>query len=107
MPKKGRHRKPPQGPRRFVPRQFHVAEPEPDLMREVRRAMAEAHPLGLLSFVSAMLTIAPDDLVASFLDVDSPETSALLTVIAELGADDLERARIRRELEARHPRLPA
>lgn len=47
-----------------------------------------------------------EELIASFLDVDLPETSALLHVFAELTDDDLLRARIRRELSSRSHVLP-
>jgi hypothetical protein len=49
-----------------------------------------------------------EELVATFLDVAAPETSALLAVIAEMaGDDDVLRARIRRELVARPKVEPA
>jgi hypothetical protein len=99
----------------------------PDLLADVRRAIADPHPLSLLTFVSTLLCVTdsrrnhpfaqpdtPDlaaltreELVGSFLDVPAPETSALLAVIAELAGDDLLRARIRRELAARPKLEPA
>ncbi len=135
MAKQGRHRKggrvTPKGTRplsfRSSERQswFERREPEPDLLLGVRRALAEDHPLGLLEFVSSLLTIVdrrgrspldppggdPDDLsreelVESFLDVDRPETTALLGVIGAMSDDKLERVRIRRELEGRRATLP-
>lgn len=98
---------------------------EPDLLDDVRRALADDHPLALLALVSTLLavvdtrrasplermrgtepTMSYDGLLESFLGVDLPETSALLAVIAEMGADDLTRVRIRRELESRQHALP-
>ncbi len=104
-------------------------EDEPDLIRDVRRALAEDDALGLLSLVSSILTmvdprrIDPFDgerlldgesperltaeaLVTSFGSLDRRETSALLAVIAEMTPDDLLRARARRALESRRHALP-
>jgi hypothetical protein len=101
---------------------------EPDLLADVRRAISDPNPLSLLDYVSALLCVtdtrrnhpfaqpdAPDlaaltreELIRTFLDVPSPETSALLAVIAEMaGDDDVLRARIRRELAARPKLEPA
>jgi hypothetical protein len=101
---------------------------EPDLLADVRRALADPNPLSLLTFVSTLLCVTdsrrihpfarheqPDlgaltreELVRTFLDVPIPETSALLAVIAEVaGDDDVLRARIRRELGARPKIEPA
>lgn len=95
---------------------------EPDLFAEVRAALADPDPLRLLSYVSTLLTaIDPrqyshplarteppmetptrEQLAAMFVDVATPETTALLAVIATLsGDDDVLRARIRRELAGR------
>jgi Domain of unknown function (DUF6398) len=99
----------------------------PDLLADVRRAIADPHPLSMLTFVSTLLCVTdsrrnhpfaqpdtPDlaaltreELVGTFLDVPAPETSALLAVIAEMAGDDLLRARIRRELAARPKLEPA
>jgi Domain of unknown function (DUF6398) len=97
---------------------------EPDLLADVRRALADRHPLSLLNYVSTLLCVtdtrrshpfaSPDDpdmraltreeLVRTFLDVPVPETTALLAVIAEMAGDDVLPARIRRELATR-PRV--
>lgn len=96
---------------------------EPPLMAEVRRALADPDPLHLLTYVSMLMFVTDprrdhplagpeertpmprDQLIATFLDVVRPETSALLAVFsAMIGDDDLLRARIRRELAAR-PKL--
>jgi len=108
------------------PRQ-HTAD-EPDPLADVRHALADPHPLSLVTLVSTLLCVtdsrrnhpftrddAPDlaaltreELIATFLDVPARETSALLAVIAEMaGDDDVLRARIRRELAARPKLEPA
>ncbi|MED5812877.1 DUF6398 domain-containing protein [Mycolicibacterium sp. 050232] len=95
---------------------------EPGLFAQIRTALVDPDPLHLLSFASTLLTAvdprgrdhpfarseeAPDrpsreELAAMFIDVPTPETTALLTVIAELANDDdLLHARIRRELATR------
>jgi hypothetical protein len=52
--------------------------------------------------------VTREDLFASFTEVSLPETTALLTVAAQMvTTDDLLRARIRRELTARPPSGPA
>ncbi len=97
---------------------------EPDLLGDVRRALADDHPLGLLNLVSSVLAVMDSrrsgplertteaekasyaDLLASFMDTDLRETTALLAVIAEIETDDLIRARIRREVASRQHRLP-
>ncbi|MCW2630845.1 DUF6398 domain-containing protein [Mycobacterium sp.] len=100
----------------------------PDLLVDVRRALADPNPLSLLTYVSTVLCVtdsrrnhplaqsdSPDlmaltreELVGTFLDVPATETSALLAVIAEMaGGDDVLRARIRRELAARPKPEPA
>ncbi len=47
-----------------------------------------------------------NELIQTFLEVDLPETSALLAVIAELVGDDMLRRRIRREITSRAHTLP-
>jgi len=51
-------------------------------------------------------TPSVSDLVATMLDVDEPETSAVLAVIAGLSDDEFLRSRIRRELARRRHALP-
>jgi Domain of unknown function (DUF6398) len=101
---------------------------EPDLLADVRRALADPNPISLLTYVSTLLCVTdtrrnhpfarPDasgpravtreELVRTFLDVPAPETSALLAVIAEMaGDDDVLRARVRRELATRQKLEPA
>jgi hypothetical protein len=118
-----RHRKSHKGPRSAKRnRTRRRAAAEPDLLDEVRHALAEPNPMPMLSYVSMLLCLTEppralpfadptesdsprvslDELVSMFIDVALPETSALLAVIAEMVADDdLLRARIRRELAAR------
>ncbi|HKI41275.1 MAG TPA: DUF6398 domain-containing protein [Mycobacterium sp.] len=130
MSKRNRRRGTPKGrrPARRTARARQHTSAEPDLLADVRRALADRHPLSLLSLVSTLLCVtdsrrnhpfarpdAPDltaltreELVRTFLDVPAPETSALLAVIAEMaGDDDVLRARIRRELAARPKVEPA
>ena len=109
-------------PARRATRARQHTSAEPDLLADVRRALADPDPLSLLSMVSTLLCVtdtrrahpfaSPDDpdlaaltreeLVRTFLDVPIPETTALLAVIAEMaGDDDVLRARVRRELAER------
>ena len=115
-------------PARRTTRARQHTSAEPDLLADVRRALADRHPLSLFTYVSTLLCVTdsgrnhpfarpedPDlaaltreDLVTTFLDLAAPETSALLAVIAEMaGDDDVLRARIRRELAARPKAEPA
>jgi hypothetical protein len=95
-------------------------------MRDARRALAEPGPLPLLALASSLLAVVDPrrqnpweralgtehdglsgrQLIQSFLEIDRPETSGLLTAIEAMGAGELERTRIRRELDARSERLP-
>ncbi len=85
--------------------------------------MHSGEPLDLWAEVSSLLAVVDPreygfgrregelpyslrELVDMFLDVDRVETSALLTVVAELSGDDVLAARIRRELAGRGDRLP-
>ncbi|GEL20515.1 hypothetical protein PA7_43520 [Pseudonocardia asaccharolytica DSM 44247 = NBRC 16224] len=96
---------------------------EPDLLGDVAAALADDHPLALLGLVSTLLAAieprpgpfeppaGPDlpsreELVATFLEVDLPETSALLAALAELLGEDVLRRRVRRELASRGHALP-
>jgi Domain of unknown function (DUF6398) len=106
------------------PTQRRARTDEPDLMGDVGAALADDHPFTLISLVSSLLAAleprrpspfesAPqpalpsrDELVRTFLDVELLETSALLTVIAELSDDDMLRRRVRREVLKRGHALP-
>lgn len=121
-----RGRKPARSKGRRPPREFQPPSGEPPLLPDVRRALADPDPLHLLSFVSMLMYVTDsrsdhpmagpqartsmprDQLVATFIDVVCPETSALLAVFAAMiGDDDVLRARIRRELAARPKLEPA
>lgn len=135
MARRGRHRKggrvTPTGtrPLSYQPQRPGEAgwhDPEPDLLRNVRRAAADADPLRLLALASSLLAavdprgddpfeptertadrVTRDELIHSFLEVDRPETSVLLAAIAALSTDDVESRRITRVLDQRGHRLPA
>ncbi|MGH3765338.1 MAG: DUF6398 domain-containing protein [Pseudonocardiaceae bacterium] len=97
---------------------------EPDLIDDVATALADDHPLMLMSLVSSLLSaLEPrraspfertpepavptrDELVRTFLDVDMLETSALLAMIAELTGEDIMRRRVHREINERAHALP-
>ncbi|MDT5176008.1 MAG: hypothetical protein QOJ95_206 [Mycobacterium sp.] len=101
------------------------AREEAPLIDEVREALDGGQPLDLLGLVSmvieatapqAVLFQRPEDeealslgdLVAAFIDVRLPETTALLAVLGELVVgDDVLRDRCRREVESRGDDLPA
>ena len=131
--KRGRHSRHPKGGR-VTPKgtrpvgtqgpQWSTQDREPDLVRTIGRKLRSGHPLDLLAEVSSLLALvdprdygfgrrdgAPawslHELVNMFLDVDQLETTAMLTVIAELaGDDDVLATRIRRGLADRSDRLP-
>jgi hypothetical protein len=97
---------------------------ETPLLDEVRHALDGGQPLDLLGLVSMLIVatsprpagpVQPDaerlagldELVAAFLEVSVPETTALLTGLGELiGDDDTLRDRCRGGVEARNDRLP-
>lgn len=92
---------------------------EPDLFGDLRQSLRSSHPLDLLALASLLLAAldvrqtdpfsatagtggpSRDELVGSFLEVPVAEISALLEAIAALTDDEVERRRIRRELERR------
>jgi hypothetical protein len=95
----------------------------PDLLLELRQALREDHPIELLAIASSLLAafdprgrtpFEPDpegmpsleELVGSFIEFDVRETTALLTVLAELLPNELLVRRIRRELAGRRQPLP-
>lgn len=94
---------------------------EPDLLAGIREAVADPSPVALLSLVSTLMCVIDpqrhpldegpgpqrDEIIGSFIDVDEPETTVLLSVLAVLlGDNDLLRARIRRALADRQPVEP-
>jgi hypothetical protein len=137
MAKKGRHRRggrvTPKGtrPHNFQPMSvdgddfpWHEPEPEPDLLVDLRRALADDHPLALLSYASSLLAATdprdknPFDRATSdrpergevlriFIEVDLPETTALLASFAALVTDEAERRRLSAAVASRRHRLPA
>lgn len=96
----------------------------PDLLADAGRLLAGGEPLDFLGYVSSLLAavdprgqnpferaerpgpVTLPQLLESFVDVVLPETTALLAAIAELGPDELTRARARRALPARPHPLP-
>lgn len=132
MAKKGRHhrsgRTTPKGTRQpaYRPQHEREAAGEPGLLYDLRVALADPHPLGLLALASSLLAAldprsrtpieralrkpegpAREELLASFIGVDRQETSALLAAFAAMSTDELERRRIERELANRRHALPA
>lgn len=97
---------------------------EAPLIDEVREALDGGQPLDLLGLVSMVIaattpqpvlvrqpgeeaTATLDDLVAAFIDVRVPETTALLAILGEfVVAEDALRDRCRREVESRNDDLP-
>lgn len=106
---------------RPAPARGHSA---PDLLADAGRLLAGGEPLDFLGYVSCLLTavdprgqnpfehaekpqsVTLPQLLESFIDVVRPETTALLAAIAELGPDELTRARARRALSVRPHPLP-
>jgi Domain of unknown function (DUF6398) len=111
-------------------RQVHPARTHQDgpagLLADVRQRLASGEPLDFLAYVSTLLAsvdprgqnpfergradradrVTLPMLIESFVEVVAPETTALLAVLAELGPDELTRARARLPLAARLDRLP-
>ena len=97
---------------------------EPDLLRDVHSMVSAGHPFDLLCGAGQFIEITTErpidrlrgrdreehaslgDLVATFIDVDRPETTALLVAFATLVDDELLAARIRREVAGRRDALP-
>ncbi len=96
-----------------------------DLLTDVRQQLASGEPLVFLAYVSTLLAAVDTrgenpferdrdgleratmpTLTESLAEVGLPETTALLAALAELGPDELTRARARRALAAREHPLP-
>jgi hypothetical protein len=96
-----------------------------DLLADVRQQLSSGSPLDFLAYVSTLLAAvdprgenpferdqggperaALPTLTESFAEVVLPETTALLAALAEVGPDELTRARARRALAARPHPLP-
>jgi hypothetical protein len=136
MAKRGRHpHSRPRKQRRAGPaarrrpgggRPGHGASPRrTDLLDEVAAHLHSDQPLDLLLYVSGLLAavdprrknpfdrnaddadhVSLEELTVTFAAVDEPETSALLSCIGQLAADELVRARARRALANRWHPLP-
>ena len=128
MPKRHHRGKPSRGPRRRPADRWATQRREqvrPDLVDEVAAALATGEPLDLLALASGFLaatdprerspfglrdepSLPPrEEIVETFFEIPLPETSALLAAIAGLSADDVLRARVRRETAAERTRSPA
>jgi Domain of unknown function (DUF6398) len=131
MAKRGRH---PHSRRRQGKQDKHTRRPRPaagrrggpsDLLADVRGKLASGEPLDFLAYVSCLLAavdprqenpfergrdeaehVTLPTLIESFAEVVLPETTALLAALAELGPDELTRARARRVLADRAEPLP-
>jgi hypothetical protein len=111
--------------RQVRPARAHRAGPG-DLLADVRQRLAGDEPVDFLAYVSSLLAavdprgespferdrdhvperVTLPTLLESFAEVALPETTALLAALAELGPDELTRARARRALAARPHQLP-
>lgn len=101
-----------------------VGDSGESILDDVRAALASGQPSDFLSLVSALMAALDprgrnpfeppeeealpslSELISSFVEVDLPETTALLAGLAALDSDDLHRAKIRRELRSRSHPLP-
>jgi Domain of unknown function (DUF6398) len=102
-----------------------VEDEEPDLLDMIASLVASGEPVDLLSEVSGIvaavdprlvspmeraggreLDISLDVLIDSFRELDCPETSALLAVVAHLGLDEPARRRAARIVASRRDHLP-
>lgn len=108
-------------PRKQAPRQPNLgrrtpADPGPDLVGGIAEALADPHPLAMLTLASSLAaaldpmieteeiagpTVLPSavDLVSMLADGGQPQTAALAWVLAHLALDDLARARVLRSLD--------
>jgi Domain of unknown function (DUF6398) len=123
--KRGRQARQHQHGRQVRPARTHQAGPG-DLLADVSQRLASGEPVDFLAYVSTLLAAVdrrgespfereraegPEratlpTLLESFAEVVLPETTALLATLAELGPDELTRARARRALAARPHQLP-
>ena len=62
--------------RRTTRAREHTAA-EPDLLADVRRALADPHPLGLLTYVSTLLCVTDTRRSHPFAPPDAPDLAAL------------------------------
>lgn len=102
-----------------------IFDPEQvELFAGIKRAMEDSKPLPLLEMVSAITLVmtqpvnpldhdAParpamtyNELIESFMEVKTVETSAILAVVAAISPNEILQARIRRELVTRRHPIP-
>jgi hypothetical protein len=126
VPKKkhgrGGGRQPPRRSLHSVPSRPDHGVADQQLFQTLRTALRSGEPLGFLAVVSSFLEITDprsrdpfvqdeggpglDDLVESFVGTSYAETTAALTAIRALKADEVLGARISRELKARRHPMP-
>jgi hypothetical protein len=122
--KAGNPKRPRQAARRAPARQHSRDRGPGDLIGDTRRSLATGEPLDFLAYVSTLLAaldprannpfdrarqqdaVTVPALVGSFAEVVLPETTALLAALAELGPDELSRARARRAYAPRPREAP-
>jgi hypothetical protein len=117
VPKKRGRRKP---THRGSPSPRRSQTREPDLLRDVAEALAADDPLHLLGYASILLAAtdsgrrgsqrtggpSQQEFVQTLLEVDVPETTALVLVMGELSGDELLQARVRAGVAEREYDLP-
>ncbi|MCX6432263.1 MAG: hypothetical protein NTX29_05570 [Actinobacteria bacterium] len=97
--------------------------PELELIQTLRRSLRDPEPISLLMTVSGLLSVLDErtadpfdrtpgtasvaSLVESFIDIEFAETTAALTVMAALVADEQLVPRIDREISVRRQPMPA
>jgi hypothetical protein len=125
VPKKhgrGRGRQPQRRRTTSRPRQADGSAEHQELFQTLRKALRAGEPLEFLAVISGFLEVtdprghdpfapdeeraALDDLVESFIGTPYAETTAALTAIRALVADEVLAARIGRELETRRQPIP-
>lgn len=102
-----------------VEQRVELASEMRPLMHEIRSRMRDADPISLLSFISSVIaatdgrhgfddssSVALDDLVDSFIDVDIAETTAALHVLAALAPTQAMQARAASTLNRRRQPMP-
>jgi len=119
---RGREREPQRRRTTSRPRQADGSAEHQELFQTLRKALRTGEPLDFLAVISGFLEVtdprqsdpfAPDEqllgldeLVESFIGTPYAETTAALTAIRALVADEVLRARIGRELKTRRQPLP-
>lgn len=122
--KAGNSKRPRQAARRTPARQHSRQRGPGDLIEDTRRRLATDEPLDFLAYVSSLIAaldpraknpfertrqqdaVTVPALVGSFAEDVLPETTALLAALAELGPDELSRARARRAYAASPHEVP-